>query len=402
MNTGTFMNQSFTRHILALTVLFPVLCFAQRETKVPLSRAVLPDTGQLTGSSNIFFGKITTPDSGYSLGWKEPEVASLLENELFLPINIVRYKDASGATHYVIDTDGDSNFLDDQDLKFRTLADRSIADADVEIRYRSSIPSKSWKVRYQIILAGGYTYARIAEYRTGILNLRGKGYSLTLRPFGRNTPYFSLSGTTVCFIDMNRDGSFSDRWGLRAEGEIVPSEEIQLSEPFMIQGKKLKAVVIDSIGSALSIRESFDDKALSVGFHAPDFEFIDLHGVAHSLERIGGKVTLLMFWSTTCPFSEQIRPKLNSIIKRNESQTFSSFALSRETDTSEVKSYVKSHRYDATVGIPDSTLWRRYNSRTITPLFYLIDRDGIIRLIAPGASMAPVLDAMIRRLLGGH
>jgi hypothetical protein len=87
------------------------------------------------------------------------------------------------------------------------------------------------------------------------------------------------------------------------------------------------------------------------------------------------------------------------MIQEYDSKSFSAIALSRETDVNEIKSFLENHPYEGTLGIPDSTFWHKYNSRTITPLFYLIDRNGIIALIGSGASMVPVLQPMIQRLL---
>jgi thiol-disulfide isomerase/thioredoxin len=320
-----------------------------------------------------------------------------LSNEDFFPINIIRYTDRSDSMRYVVDTNGDSNLNNEPALKFRGLLHISIADVPLKITRKSN--HESWNVTYQVILADDYSYARIAEYRVGTLSLAHDHYPILLRPLSRKSPYFSLSGETLCFVDMNSDGCFANNWRITDGGEILASEEVSLSEPFIVAGQKWEAVSVDSAGSTLLLKRSSKNEAISIGFRAPTLQFEDLNGLRHDLTEARGKVVLLTFWSTDCPFSEKVRPSLDSMIHQYDSKSFSAFALSRETEVNEIKSYLENHPYEGTLGIPDSTFWHKYNSRTITPLFYLIDRNGIIALIGSGASMVPVLQSMIQRLL---
>jgi hypothetical protein len=391
------MKTKFVLMFLTTSIVVLSSALGQDAIAVSLKRAVLPDTGQLTGITNIFFARPDSLDLRYPLGWKNIEVASLLSNDDFLPINVIQYTDASDSSRYVVDTIDDSNFNKKPVLRFRTMPHISIADVPLKIKRRSG--GGSWDLIYQVILADNYSYGRIADYRVGIVTLEQSHYSILLRPSSRNSPYFSLSGETSCFIDRNRDGHFANNWRVGEGGEIVASEEVSLSEPFFVGGQKWEAISVDSAGSTILLRRSSKTKALAVGFEAPPMQFVDLNGFRHDLAEARGKVLLLTFWSTSCPFSEKIRPNVNSMIHQQDSNTFSAVALSREDDINEIKSYLQTHPYEGTVGIPDSSFWYKYNSRTITPLFYLIDRNGIIALIASGASMAPVLESMIKRLL---
>jgi thiol-disulfide isomerase/thioredoxin len=387
-----FVVMLVTASIFALSV-----AFGQDTIAVSLKTAVLPDTGQLTGITNIFFARVDSLHARYPSGWRNVEAASLLSNDEFFPINIIRYSDHSDSIHYVVDTDSDSNFENEPTLRFRRLPHMLIADAPLKITRKSN--SESWNVTYQVILADRYSYARIAEYRVGTLSLAHDHYSILLRPLYRKYPYFSLSGETLCFVDMNSDGYFANNWRITDGGEILASEEVSLSEPFIVAGQKWEAVWIDSAGSTLLLKRSSKNEALSIGFQAPTLQFEDLNGLRHDLTEARGKVVLLTFWSTDCPFSEKVRPSLDSMIHRYDSRSFSAFALSRETDVKEIRSYLEDHPYEGTLGIADSTFWHKYNSRTITPLFYLIDPNGTIALICSGASMVPVLQSMIQRLL---
>jgi hypothetical protein len=387
-----FVVMLVTASIFALSV-----AFGQDTIAVSLKTAVLPDTGQLTGITNIFFARVDSLHSRYPSGWRNVEVASLLSNDEFVPINVIRFTDHSDSMQYVVDTNGDSKFDNEPTLRFRRLPHISIADAPVKITRKSN--SESWNVTYQVILADRYSYARIAEYRVGDVALGQDHYSFLLRASTRNSPYFSLSGETQCFIDRNRDGRFANNWRMTTGGEVDASEEISLLEPFIVAGQKWESVSVDSAGSTLLLKRSSKNEALSVGFRAPALQFVDLNGLRHNLDEARGKILLLTFWSTSCPFSEMIRANLDSMIHQQDSSAFSAVALSREDDVNEIKSFLGNHPYAGTVGIPDSSGWQKYNRRTITPLFYLIDRNGVIALVGSGASVAQVLPSMIKKLL---
>jgi thiol-disulfide isomerase/thioredoxin len=385
--------------VILLTAPMVVLstAFGQDTIAVSLSRAVLPDTGQLTGITNIFFDSPDSLDSRYPRSWKNVEIAGLLNNPEFLPVSVIRYTDVSDRIHYVVATNADSSFNQEPSLTFRTVSDISIADARVRITRKAS--RETWDVAYQIILADKYVYARIAEYRIATIKIGQDHYSILLRPMGRNSPAFSKLGDILCFIDMNNDGAFVAGWTVTSSGTIIPSEEVSISEPFKIGGQDWQVASIDLSGSKLSLRRSSMREGLSIGFKAPRLQFKDLLGAKHDLGESRGKVVLLTFWSTSCHFCEMIRPALNSMVKRYSGNTFAAIALSRETDVNDVKNHLEKHAYEGIVGIPDATYWQRYNGRTITPLFYLIDQNGTLALIGPGASMCPVLQSMIQRLL---
>jgi thiol-disulfide isomerase/thioredoxin len=390
------MKTAFCLMLLTVSILFLSTAFGQDTITVPLITAVFPDTGQLIGISNIFFEKADSLDSRYPKGWKNIELANLLNNADFFPVNVIRFTDPSGRVRYMI-ADDDFGYDNKAALRFRTVSDISIADARVNIASKSR--RETWNVAYQIILADKYVYARIAEYRTASITIGQDHYSILLRPSGRNSPAYSKLGEILCFIDMNHDGHFATDWTITPSGTIIPSEEVSLADPFMLSGQNWQLSSIDLRGSTLSLKRSSTREGLSIGFKAPRLQFEDLLGNKHNLEESRGRVVLLTFWSTSCHFCEKVRPDLNTMIKRYSSNSFSAIALSRETDVNDIKNHLKNHPYEGTLGIPGTTYWQRYNRRTITPMFYLIDQSGNIALKGYGASMSPVLEAMIQRLL---
>ena len=366
---------------------------------VILSHASLPDTGTLYGISNIFFDTLSSNKIKHPAEWKDVEIADLVEDESLVPIRVIRYRNHDGTLIYVVDTDGDSDFQHGKTLQFRKQTDRSIADVTIKMKPISVNQPTPMAISYQVVLADHYTYCRISEYRKALLRVGGNNYELIVRNSLRNHPFYDLSPATIIQIDFNHDGEFLSKWQVTQHGDIIPTEEIDITEPFIVGGKKFKAVSIDSLGSTLSLQEVALDTALAVGFKAPFFEVLELDGKRHTLGDLRGRIIMLEFWSPECPFCPTILPNVNAIVKKYKSPAFVAIAPSGKSTSQDVQTYLINHPYEPIVGAPSKELWQRYDRREITPLFYVIDQNGYIRLAGPGTSIVPVVDKMIERLM---
>ena len=143
---------------------------------------------------------------------------------------------------------------------------------ELGVRSAGSNSAAPLKLNYQLLLSSdGYIYGRLSEYRQGQIHIGDKSYVIRLRSRNRNNPLFSLTGDTVCLIDLNRDGDFSERWHISGGGDISPREEIELSSPFILDGERLRIVALDPAGASLRIQASLEEVSISAGFKAPEF-----------------------------------------------------------------------------------------------------------------------------------
>ena len=106
------------------------------------------------------------------------------------------------------------------------------------------------------------------------------------------------------------------------------------------------------------------------------------------------------FWSIECRPSERARPALNLLATRLRGRPFRWVALARESDTSGVQRYLAEHPMTGTVALHDSATWAAYSPEIATPLFYVIDARGYVRLRALGTSAVDLVAAEVRHLLG--
>jgi thiol-disulfide isomerase/thioredoxin len=156
---------------------------------------------------------------------------------------------------------------------------------------------------------------------------------------------------------------------------------------------------LDSAGSKLELRPSAVKVAPVVGFVAPELAAPLLSGATYRLSEDRGRIVIVEFWSVDCLPSERARPALNALAARLPADRFRWVAMARESNRGLVQPHLDSLPMNATVLLNDSLSWVRYNPDFSTPLFYVIDADGIVRFRARGVSTVNAVSAKVAELL---
>ena len=358
---------------------------ASDSMSVSLESKLLPNSAPLFGISNIFFKAPGTTAILCPENWQQVQIADIVEGGRFRPVYAVQYKDASGAVQFAVDADSDKDLTNEKPLAFQREGDSLFADIRVRLVEKNGTSATS-PVIYQIIRAEKWVYARVREYRTGTLRIGGLSHNVVLRPRSRSKPLFGLADTLL-FVDENRDG------------EMSQAEEVLLSQPFIVGGKKLEAVSLDAAGSRLVLRPSLAETAVAIGFRAPNAGGPDLDGRRHALQDMKGKVVLLEFWSVNCPFADTIRPLINRIADRFDAADFAALSIAREPDAAVLRAYLKANPKSSVVLLRNEEAWKTFNPEGATPVCFLIDRDGVIRLRAVGAAAVKTMEDAVAGLL---
>ena len=139
------------------------------------------------------------------------------------------------------------------------------------------------------------------------------------------------------------------------------------------------------------------------------FTLKDMHGQDVELSSFKGKVVLLDFWATWCRPCLDLMPHLSGLHQRYAARGLAIMALTRygqaaagaqqvEARASErelVRTVIAGRGLDdIRVGIaPDARLQRRYGAMGV-PTLVLIDRSGLVRLIASGGDEAALESAI--------
>lgn len=374
----------------------------QREQVVALDKVPDPSPERWWGLTNIFFGPV--PDSLRSVsrfgeGWSAIQIANVVAGPGLRPIYAARFK-AAGDTElrYVIDTAGSFDFTRAAALTFQRR--RNILVADIPLDVRSAL-GRHVRMPYQVLVSDdGYTYARIAEYRTGRLRVDGNEYLMKVRSASRNEPFYGLGVGTVFLADLNGDGSIAEQAAVTAGGRPAAAEEVIASAPFLLGGLPFEIADIDSAGTRVVVRPSHQRVAAVEGFEAPELTGELLDGGNFQLSKHSGAVTLIEFWSTDCIFSERARPAVNAIALGAANTPYSWVAVVRENDRAAIGRHLAEHPMNGRVLLSDSTTWAAWNPSGVTPLFFVVDQRGVVRYRGMGVSAVEAIAAEVRDLLG--
>ena len=402
------MRRERDRTALVVTVL--MLCGAcyvwseggtgrERPIGISLETMQLPDTGPLIGLSNLMFEPLPAGRLKVMPAWNHIEFALLSDVQGSRPVYAVRFRGVDSVQRVVVDLNADADLTNDEPLHFRHVGTVDIADAVVRLR-RLAGTERELQLRMQVIVSAPYTYGRISEYRRGSIAVSGRDYPLVMRSGGRSSPLVGLTADVNLFIDADRDGLVRERSTVDESGHVLHSESARIDRPFVIGTERFEAVDLDERASRLRLRRSIATVAPAMGFAAPPLAGRDIDGRPHTLEELRGKVVLLSFWAIDCPWSEQVRPALDSLATRMGDSRFAWVAMARDEDQARVRTHLASHPMRAVVLVRDSTSWAEFNPTTTTPLFYLINRAGKVRAVDAGASAMRVIAQAVREEVG--
>ncbi|MBN2241884.1 MAG: TlpA family protein disulfide reductase [Acidobacteria bacterium] len=122
---------------------------------------------------------------------------------------------------------------------------------------------------------------------------------------------------------------------------------------------------------------------VEVGKSAPDFTLKDMVGRDVSLDEYRGRIVILDFWATWCGPCRLTMPMLDEIEKEYSGE-MSVLAINMQEPKGVVRDYILEEGLNSRVLLDeDAAIGRQYGVAGI-PMQYLVDREGIVRLILSG------------------
>ena len=136
------------------------------------------------------------------------------------------------------------------------------------------------------------------------------------------------------------------------------------------------------------------------GEKAIDFELVDLNGNNVKLSDYKGQIVFLNFWATWCPPCRYEMPDMENVHKEygdkgviilGVNSTANELRGGRDSNKAEkqVRSYIEDEGYTFSIPLDrDDSVAIEYNQiypMTGIPTTYMIDREGIVRFVRPGA-----------------
>lgn len=111
----------------------------------------------------------------------------------------------------------------------------------------------------------------------------------------------------------------------------------------------------------------------------PNLSFTTLDGRTGTLEGLRGKVVLVNFWATWCPYCRKEMPAIQRFYKDNQAKGFEVIALSLDDDRSKVTRYLQEETYTFPIAMADLPLQQAFGPVSQVPMSIIIDRDGHLR-----------------------
>ena len=140
------------------------------------------------------------------------------------------------------------------------------------------------------------------------------------------------------------------------------------------------ALLLVTAFPALSVLKPAQDEAVAwgagIGFPAPDFKLTNVKGETRSLVQYRGKVVLVNFWASWCPYCRSEMPSMDRLVKLFPKGDVVILAINVEKSIPE-----KYHRAPVSFDFLSDSLGQvqqRYGASRL-PDTFIIDRKGIIR-----------------------
>lgn len=186
---------------------------------------------------------------------------------------------------------------------------------------------------------------------------------------------------------------------------VVPTDDINTdnSNPEVLENgdnetdqDSSEVVTGSDTSKAEDILKDYSDSYAIIDQPIEDFELEDLDGNLVKLSDLKGKIVFLNFWTTWCPPCKEEMPHMQTFYDKYKDDDIVVLAVnptqvenqgSSDSDKAEkkVREFIDQKSFTFPVLLDkDDSVWAFYQQRGI-PANYVIDTEGIIRYLKPGA-----------------
>lgn len=129
---------------------------------------------------------------------------------------------------------------------------------------------------------------------------------------------------------------------------------------------------------------AYDAQAAAVGdvMVVPATTLID--GTVRAPDHWRGKVVIVERFATWCPFCKVQNPKLEKLLRANQSKGLEVLALSVDKNAAEVPKYMKTHGYTFNAAMMTPEWQRVLGDIKGLPVIWVIGRDGKLKQVEVG------------------
>lgn len=118
-----------------------------------------------------------------------------------------------------------------------------------------------------------------------------------------------------------------------------------------------------------------------------------------TLDGLRGKVVLVNFWATWCPYCRHEMPAMQTFYRDWHSRGFEILALSIEDDPASVAAFMKKEGYTFPAGLASAEAQHAFGGISRVPVSFIVDRRGVIRHKISGQVHYARLEGLVAPLL---
>lgn len=111
----------------------------------------------------------------------------------------------------------------------------------------------------------------------------------------------------------------------------------------------------------------------------PNLPFTTLDGRMGTLDSLRGKVVLVNFWATWCPYCRKEMPAIQKFYQDYQAQGFEVVAFSTDDDPAKAARYMREAGYTFPAAMAGADIQQAFGPISQIPMSMIIDRDGHLR-----------------------
>jgi len=116
-------------------------------------------------------------------------------------------------------------------------------------------------------------------------------------------------------------------------------------------------------------------------------------------EQLKGKVVLINYWATWCPYCLKEMPVIEEFWQDHRDKGFEVLAISVDDPPEKVAQYMKDHGYKFMASPMDPSVYAAFGRANSIPTSFVVDTKGVIRNKVDGQVHYPRLEKLVLPLI---
>jgi len=141
------------------------------------------------------------------------------------------------------------------------------------------------------------------------------------------------------------------------------------------------------------------DQIAQVDQQAPELDVKLLSGKILKARDLRGKVVINLVWATWSPASRMDLPQVQRLYQAYHDKGLEILALAIDENPGDVREFWKARGYAFPAAMRSDAFFERYGRASTTPMFYIVDRQGVLRHRIAGTIASEKLEGLLKALL---